>query len=151
VTVHEAFTKNGRAVFRCGFDEKLGARLLEIPQWMFDSVACRRMRLETVPTVSCGALLDLKGLLRCASFPESDVVLQGQHRSLLSPGGADAKPTESRSIQTVSSTPKAPVLAGAASGTRRKTVRLLARLLREHIGRVPAFGSRKGAGDPGTG
>jgi len=117
---------------------------------MFDSVACCRMHLETVPTVSCGALLDLKGLLRCASFPESDVVLQGQHRSLLSPGGADAKitkPTESRSIQTVSSTPKAPVLAGAASETRRKTVRLLARLLREHIGRVHAFGSRKGAGD----
>src|SRR5437899_8042518 len=35
--------------------------------------------------------------LRCALFPDSAVVLQGQHRSLLSPGGADAritKPTE---------------------------------------------------------
>jgi hypothetical protein len=31
--------------------------------------------------------------------------------------------------------------------TRRKTVRLLARLLREHIGRVDASGSRKEAGD----
>ncbi len=31
--------------------------------------------------------------------------------------------------------------------TRRKTVRLLARLLREHIGRVRASGSRKEAGD----
>jgi hypothetical protein len=31
--------------------------------------------------------------------------------------------------------------------TRRKTVRLLARLLREHIGRVGASGSRKEAGD----
>jgi hypothetical protein len=85
---------------------------------MFDSVACCRMRLAKVPTVNCGALLDLKALLRCASFPDSDVVLQGQHRSLLSPGGADAKitkPTESRSIQTISSAPEAPVLAGAAS------------------------------------
>jgi hypothetical protein len=83
---------------------------------MFDSVACCRMRMAKVPTVSCGALLDLKALLRCASFP--DVVLQGQHHSLLSPGGADAKitnPTESRSIQTISSAPEAPVLAGAAS------------------------------------
>jgi hypothetical protein len=106
---------------------------------MFDLVACCRMRLATVPTVSCGALLDLKALLRCASFSDSDVVLQGQHRSLLSPGGADAKitePTESRSIQTVSPTSEA-----------RKTVRLLSRLLREHIGRVHASGSRKKTGD----
>jgi hypothetical protein len=117
VAVHETFIRNGRAVFQCGLDEKPGARLLEIPQWMFDSVACRRMSLATVPTVSCGALLDLKALLRCASLPDSDVVLQGQHHSLLSPGGADAEitnPTESRSIQTISSTPEAPVLAGAA-------------------------------------
>ena len=107
VAIHEAFTRNGRAVCRCGVDENPGVRLLEIPQWMFDSVACCRMYLATVPTVNCGALLDLKALLRCASFPVSDVVLQGQHRSLLTPGGADAKitnPTESRSIQTISST-----------------------------------------------
>ena len=121
VAVHETFTRNGRAVCRCGVDENPGVRLLEIPQWMFDSVACCRMRLAAVPTVSCGALLDLKALLRCASFPDSAVVLQGQHRSLLSPGGADAritKPTESRSIQTISSAPEAPVLAGAASGNQ---------------------------------
>jgi len=117
VVVHEAFTRNGRAVCRCSVDENPGARLLEIPQWMFDSATCSRMRPATVPMVSCGALLDLKALLQCAPFPDSDVVLQGQHRSLLSPGGADAKitnPTESRSIQTVSSTPEAPLLAGAA-------------------------------------
>ena len=117
VVVHEAFTRNGRAVCRCSVDENPGARLLEIPQWMFDSATCSRMRPATVPMVSCGALLDLKALLRCAPFPDSDVVLQGQHRSLLSPGGADAKitnPTESRSIQTISSTPEAPLLAGAA-------------------------------------
>jgi hypothetical protein len=29
---------------------------------MFDSVACCRMRLAAVPTVSCDALLDLKAL-----------------------------------------------------------------------------------------
>src|SRR5215472_4852020 len=124
VAVHEAFTRNGRAVFRCSVDENPGVRLLEIPQWMFDSVACCRMYLATVPTVSCGALLDLKALLRCAPFPDSDVVLQGQHGSLLTAGGADAritKPTESRSIQTISSTPEAPVLAGAASRNQTKS------------------------------
>src|SRR5205807_3479358 len=43
VAVHEALTRNGRAVCRCGVDENPGGRLLEIPQWMFDSVACCRM------------------------------------------------------------------------------------------------------------
>src|SRR5438034_3515528 len=46
VAVHEALTRNGRAVCRCGVDENPGGRLLEIPQWMFDSVACCRMRSE---------------------------------------------------------------------------------------------------------
>jgi hypothetical protein len=51
-----------------------------------DSVACCRLRLATMPTVSCGALLDLKALLRCASFPDSTVV-QSQHRYLRSATG----------------------------------------------------------------
>ena len=120
VAIHEAFTRNGRAVCRCGVDENPGVRLLEIPQWMFDSVACCRMRPATVPTVSCGALLDLKSLLRSASLPDSDVVLQGQHGSLLSPGGAKCEHHQSdrESLNShyfiISSTPEAPVLAGAA-------------------------------------
>ena len=149
VTVHEAFTRNKRAVFQCGADENPGARLLEIPQWMFDLVACCRMRLATVPTVSCGALLDLKALLRCASFSDSDVVLQGQHRSLLSPGGADAKitePTESRSIQTVLSTSEAPVLAGAASGNQAENSTVaVATAARTHR-KCPRLRQQKGGG-----
>ena len=149
VTVHEAFTRNKRAVFQCGADENPGARLLEIPQWMFDLVACCRMRLATVPTVSCGALLDLKALLRCASFSDSDVVLQGQHRSLLSPGGADAKitePTESRSIQIVSSTSEAPVLAGAASGNQAENSKVaVATAARTHR-KSPRLRQQKGGG-----
>ena len=78
VAVHETLTRNGRAVFQCGLDEKPGARLLEIPQWMFDSVACCRMSLATAPTVSCGALLDLKALLRCASSAVQRVPGQSQ-------------------------------------------------------------------------
>jgi hypothetical protein len=48
VAVHEALTRNGRAVCRCGVDESPGGRLLEIPQWMLDSVACCRMRMAKV-------------------------------------------------------------------------------------------------------
>jgi hypothetical protein len=148
VAVHEALTKNGRGVFRCGIDENPGVRLLEIPQWMFDSVACCRMRMATVPTVSCGALLDLKALLRCASLPNSDVVLQGQHCSLPPPGGADAKitrPTESRSIQTVSSTPEAPILAGTVSRNQTKKTKVAgATAARAH--RSPRLRQQKGDG-----
>jgi len=149
VTVHEAFTRNKRAVFQCGADENPGARLLEIPQWMFDLVACCRMRLATVPTVSCGALLDLKALLRCASFPDSDVVLQSQHRSLLSPGDADAKitkPTESRSIQTVSSTPEAPVLAAAASGSQTESRKVAGATAARAHRKSSRFRQQKGGG-----
>jgi hypothetical protein len=118
VAIHQSFTRNGRALFRCSIEENLEVRLLEIPQWMFDPATCCGMRLAAVPTVSCKALLDLKSLLQCTLLPESDVVLQAEHRCLLSPGGADAKvtePTEGRSTQTVSSTPPESGLAGAAS------------------------------------
>jgi hypothetical protein len=148
VVVHEAFTRNGRAVFRCGIEENPGARLLEIPQWMFDSVACCRVRLATVPTVGCDALLDLKALLRCASFPDSNVVLQGQHRSLLSPGDADAnitQPTEGRSIPTVLSTPEESVLAGAASRNQTENSEFAgATAARAH--RSPRLRQQKGGG-----
>ena len=149
VAVHEALTKNGRGVFRCGIDENPGMRLLEIPQWMFDSVACCRMRLATVPTVSCGALRDLKALLRYASFPDSDVVIQGQHRSLLSPGGADAKitkPAESGSIQTVSSTPEAPVLAGAASRNQAENSKVAGATAARAHRKSPRLRQQKGGG-----
>ena len=149
VAVHEALTKNGRGVFRCGIDENPGMRLLEIPQWMFDSVACCRMRLATVPTVSCGALLDLKALLQYASFPDSDVVIQGQHRSLLSPGDADAKITksaESGSIQTVSSTPEAPVLAGAASRNQAENSKVAGATAARAHRKSPRLRQQKGGG-----
>jgi len=149
VAVHETFTRNGRAVFQCGLDEQPGARLLEIPQWMFDSVACCRMRMAKVPTVSCGALLDLKALLRCASLPDSDVVLQGQHHSLPSPGGADAKitnPTESRSIQTILSAPEAPVLAGAACRKQTENSTVAGATVARAHRKSPRLRQQKGGG-----
>ena|SRR5664279_2425153 len=83
VAIHQSFTRNGRALFRCSIEENLEVRLLEIPQWMFDPATCCRMRLAAVPTVSCKALLDLKSLLQGTLLPESDVVLEAEHRCLL--------------------------------------------------------------------
>ena len=70
-----------------------------------------------VATVACEALWDLKVLLQGASLGRPGVVLQAQHHSLLALGGADAnvrEPTDSRSIEIVSSAPLESVLAGAA-------------------------------------
>ena len=117
VAVHQTFDKNGQVVSHCCIDENSETRHLEIPEWMLDPAKCRRMQLAAVPTVSCEALLALRSLLRCATLPETDVVLQAQHRSLLTPGGADAKVHElqDRSIHTVSSTTQESGLAGIAS------------------------------------
>ena len=121
VAVHQTFARNGRVVSHCSIEENAEARHLEIPEWMFDPAICCRMQLAAEPTVSCQALLDLKSQLRCASISSTDVVLQAQHCSLLSPGGADAKVLESNgcSIHTVSSTTQESGLAGTAS--RNKT------------------------------
>ena len=118
---------------------------------MFNPAICLRMRrLAAVPTVSCEALLDLESLLQCAPVSNIGFVLQAQHRSLLSRGGADAKVAElqDHSIHTVSGTTEESSLAGAASRNQTEhMVELLARLLREHFGRLHASGTRKEAGD----
>jgi hypothetical protein len=70
-----------------------------------------------VPAVACEALWDLKVLFQDASRGRPGIVLQAQHHSLLGPGGADAnirEPTDSRSIEIVSSDPLESVLAGTA-------------------------------------
>lgn len=69
-----------------------------------------------MPVVGCEALRELKALLR--SLKDRDVVLQAQHGSLLSQGGADAnvtKPIEGCTIATISPTPPQSVLARIAS------------------------------------
>ena len=93
VWIHGAFVKSGRAVYRCSPEQNHGARLFEIPQWMFESGACCRVHRAEKPAVDCAALLDLKLLLHRTRSPVRDLVVQAQHHS--SPGGADAKIGES--------------------------------------------------------
>ena len=148
VAIHQSFTRNGCALFRCSIEENLEARLLEIPQWMFDPSTCCRMRLTTVPTVSSQALLDLKPLLQCA-LPGSDVVLQALHRSLLFPGGADARvtePTKNRSTQTVSSTPPEPGLGGAAARYQAENGEIGRATAARTLQKNPRPGQQKGGG-----
>jgi hypothetical protein len=149
VEIHQSFARNGRALFRCSIEENLEARLLEIPQWMFDPATCCRMHLAAVPTVSCRALRDLKSLLHCALLPGSEVVLQAQHRCLPSPGGADAKvaePTDGRSTQTVSSTPPEPGLAGAASRNQAENREVVRATAARTLRKRPRLGQQKGGG-----
>jgi hypothetical protein len=93
VWIHGAFVKAGQGVYRCSLEQNLEGRLFEIPQWMFDSGACCRVRRAEKPAVECAALQDLKLLLRRARSPARNLVIQAQHP--FSPGGADAKITES--------------------------------------------------------
>jgi hypothetical protein len=71
---------------------------------MFESAVCCQLRMAVEPTVSCEALQDLKVLLHSVRLSGANVVIQAQHRSLLSPGGSDAKvaePMEAPSNSTV--------------------------------------------------
>jgi hypothetical protein len=42
--IHESFTRNGLAVFRCSSEENPEARHLEIPKWMFDPTSNNVLR-----------------------------------------------------------------------------------------------------------
>ena len=148
VAVHKTFARNGRVVSRCSIEENSQARHLEIPEWMFDPALCRRMQLAAVPRVSCEALLDLKSLLRCAPLPDTDVVLQAQHHSLLSQGGADAKIIEphDRSIHPISSTAQESGLAGIASRNKTKSSEASRAAAARALRKTPRRRHRKGGG-----
>jgi hypothetical protein len=116
VWIHGAFVKAGQGVYRCSLEQNLEGRLFEIPQWMFDSGACCRVRRAEKPAVECAALQDLKLLLHRTFSPTRNLVVQAQHPS--APGGADARITESTegsSNRIVSSTPAEPGLAKATA------------------------------------
>jgi len=61
-------TKNERAIFRCALNPS-DARVLEVPQWMFDAATCSRMRLSVVPSISVRSLCELTQLLSMIGSP----------------------------------------------------------------------------------
>ena len=68
-----------------------------IPEWMLDSEACERLRIEAKPRISLGSLLDLRLLIdkqpSLTADPTSD-------RAESARGGQDAKPRESGDLAT---------------------------------------------------
>ncbi len=92
VRVHESLVKRGNAVSRCSIDQAGFPSRLEVPQWMFDRICCRSLRLAERPLVNCGALLELKSLLTSADGYEA--VLEDQHHFPNEEGDADAKGSE---------------------------------------------------------
>jgi hypothetical protein len=90
VAVYEVLVKQGQSVCRCGLEEERNRRAIEVPTWMFEPAACRRLRLMHEPAVNCDALRGVQALLRIVPRSNPSGVLQAQHRSLPAAGGADA-------------------------------------------------------------
>lgn len=116
VVVYDRLINHGHAVCRCGLalEEERRRRPIEIPTWMFEPLACSRLRVMATPMVGCDALLELKALLQAAHRPDCGDVLQAQHRSLLTAGGADAtisEPTPTLATHPVSAPIVAPIIA----------------------------------------
>jgi hypothetical protein len=88
VSIVGAMVRGGVAIFRCRSDDS--GRTLEVPQWMFDAVACCRTQLAPQAIVACRALYDLHGLIRAAERIPSTPVLQAEHLIPHFTGGAHA-------------------------------------------------------------
>jgi len=91
VFVHRVVSKTAEAVFHCSLDSTPARRLLQIPQWMFDSAVMCGVHLASVSVVDAASLQELKVLL---SAMIDDDVVQGQHPSVDDAGENDAKVIE---------------------------------------------------------
>ena len=96
--------KYGIAIFFCSLEKATAARLLEIPQWMFDATVCYGMHLAPTPAIGIEAVLDLKRLVAQATSESHDADIRLRHRSAESAGGANAKRPAEWPISAVSDT-----------------------------------------------
>jgi hypothetical protein len=85
--------RNGVAICYCSLHKAAAARLLEIPQWMFDATTCYAMHLASTPAICIEAMLDLARLLAHPRSDSHDVTIRLRHHSAESGGGASAKHT----------------------------------------------------------
>jgi len=120
VFVVNTIAKHGEMILRCALEPLETTRVLEVPQWMFDPVACCHVTCATSPVVDCAALRELKHLLADKPFSTQGSVVKAGHQPLLCTGGADAphdQPASGRSAQSDSAVSKdAAVGASAARG-----------------------------------
>jgi hypothetical protein len=114
VAVYEVLVKQGQSVCRCGLEEERSRLAVEIPTWMFEPAACRRLRRLPDPAVSCDALRAVQVLLRLVPRSAPSGVLQAQHRSLPAAGGADA-PVHDPSATLTADVVSVPILTSVLS------------------------------------
>ena len=91
VFVHRALRKAVEAAFHCSLDARPTRRLLQIPQWMFDSAVMFGVHLASVPVVDVESLRALKALLSAAF---DDDVVQDRHPSVDDTGETDVEIVE---------------------------------------------------------
>ena len=114
VYVHRAVNKAAEAMFHCSLDSTSGRRLLQIPQWMFDSVTMCSVRLTSCAVVDSASLQALKALLTATI---DDDVVQGEHLSLDDAGENDViEATAAGTAKTLSPRRKISELAHTAVG-----------------------------------
>jgi len=128
VFIDERLDKNSLVVFRCHVEETQQWSALEIPEWMFDA-GCNRMLLVDKPLVTCEAVSKLKVLLAGASN-DDPIVKEAQRFE----GGVDASETKFKTtpqLELFHPSIQIPRWIAIPSEVKRKTIRLLSRLLRQ--------------------
>ena len=105
VWIYQALRKQGEGIFRCRIDQDPSVRLQELPEWMFDTAASQ-IQIAMRAAVSCEALRNLKALLRGnPAQPGRGGVVENQHQSLQSSGGADGQAAETSWIYSTPTIP----------------------------------------------
>jgi hypothetical protein len=106
VDIHEVVEKASGQVARCSLDGEEVHRVLELPTWMLDRVACAPMRMDAHPRVDVAALDALTTLLAevaiadaaSSNIPvaEAEMVSRDENR-----GDRDAMPAQGASRPSI--------------------------------------------------
>jgi hypothetical protein len=107
---------------------------------MFDAGVCGPMERTSVPQVCVNALRELQALIGLARRSDHivDPVLQAEHHDLSLAGGAHAIDSEAAAGNSTDAVPAVSQRAELGSDSievRSQVLRLLARLLRDHVAR----------------
>jgi hypothetical protein len=105
VWIYQSLNKHGIGILRCRTEQDQRVSLLELPEWMFDTAA-GEIQLAKTAVVRCEALRDLKVVLQQHhSLARRDSVIESQHQSLQSSGGADVQATEPTQVYSTETIP----------------------------------------------
>ena len=108
VRVHASLVKRGRAVAYCSLEDE-NSRVLEVPLWMLDVVACSKTQVSTEGFVSTESLRELKQVLGPARIHAHAYMMpEVQHQYLQDAKGADgatADRAETKPTSVICSSP----------------------------------------------